>query len=194
MDDVDSSVIATDVPPFTRPLNPSPNNRDMSLSRYCYLWVDGIHFNLRLDEERLCVLVVMAATKEGNKELVAVSGGYRESAESWLELLRDLKERGMPSPKLCIGDGALGFWKAIRQVYPHAEHQRCWVHKTANILDKLPKTVQSSAKSLIHDIYRAETEQDARDAYRRFQERYAAKYPSAVASLLKDEASMFSFI
>ena len=122
------------------------------------------------------------------------TGGYRESAESWLELLRDLKERGMPSPKLCIGDGALGFWKAIRQVYPHAEHQRCWVHKTANILDKLPKTVQSSAKSLIHDIYRAETEQDARDAYRRFQERYAAKYPSAVASLLKDEASMFSFI
>jgi len=169
------------------------NKRDMSLSRYCYLWVDGIHFNLRLDEGRLCVLVVMEATKEGNKELLAVSGGYRESTESWLELLRDLKERGMPSPKLCIGDGALGFWKAIRQVYPHAEHQRCWVHKTANILDKLPKTVQSSAKSLIHDIYRAETEQDARDAYRRFQERYEAKYPSAVASLLKDEASMFSF-
>jgi putative transposase len=99
----------------------------------------------------------------------------------------------MPSPKLCIGDGAFGFWKAIRQVYPHAEHQRCWVHKTANILDKLPKTVQSSAKSLIHDIYRAETEQDARDVYRRFQERYEAKYPSTVASLLKDEASMFSF-
>ena len=114
------------------------NRRDMSLSRYCYIWVDGIHFNLRLDEGRLCVLTLMGATEDGRKELVAVAGGYRESAESWLEVLRDLKERGMPSPKLCIGDGALGFWKAIRQVYPAADHQRCWVHKTANVLDKLP--------------------------------------------------------
>ena len=169
------------------------NRRPMHLARYCYLWVDGIHFNLRLDESRLCVLVVMGATEDGKKELVAVAGGYRESAESWLELLRDLKERGMPSPKLCIGEGALGFWKALGQVYPAAERQRCWVHKTANVLDKMPKTVQSSAKSLIHDIYRAETEKDARDAYARFQDRYQAKYPKAVEALVKDEASLFTF-
>jgi transposase-like protein len=169
------------------------NRRPMHLARYCYLWVDGIHFNLRLDEGRLCVLVVMGATEDGKKELVAVARGYLESAESWLELLRDLKERGMPSPKLCIGDGALGFWKALGQVYPAAERQRCWVHKTANVLDKMPKTVQSSAKSLIHDINRAETEKDARDAYTRFQERYQAKYPKAVEALVKDESSLFMF-
>lgn len=169
------------------------NKRDMSLSQYCYLWVDGIHFNLRLDEGRLCVLTVIGATEDGRKELVAVCGGYRESTESWLEVLRDLKERGMPSPKLCIGDGALGFWKAIRQVYPATDHQRCWVHKTANVLDKMPKSIQSSAKGLIHDIYRAETEEDARSAYARFQERYRAKYPRAVDNLMKDEASLFTF-
>jgi transposase-like protein len=169
------------------------NKRDLSLSRYCYLWADGIHFNLRLDEGRLCVLVLLGATPDGQKELVAVSGGYRESAESWLEILRGLKERGMSSPNLCIGDGALGFWKAIRQVYPAAEHQRCWVHKTANVLDKMPKSVQPSAKSLIHEIYRAETETDARSAYQRFQERYQAKYPKAVENLMKDEASLFTF-
>jgi len=169
------------------------NHRQMHFARYCYLWVDGIHFNLRLDEGRLCVLVVMGASEDGRKELVAVACGYRESAESRLELLRDLKERGMPSPKLCIGDGALGFWKAIGQVYPAAERQRCWVHKTANVLDKMPKSVQPSAKSLIHDIYRAETEKDARDAYTCFQERYQAKYPKAVEALVKDESSLFTF-
>ena len=169
------------------------SKRDLSLSRYAYLWADGIHFNLRLDEGRLCVLVLIGATPEGNKELVAVCGGYRESTESWLEVLRDLKERNMPSPNLCIGDGALGFRKAVREVYPEAEHQRCWVHKTANVLDKLPKSVQPSAKSLIHDIYRAETEKDARTAYQRFQDRYQAKYPKAVENLMKDEASLFTF-
>ena len=169
------------------------NKRDLSLSRYCYLWADGIYFNLRLDKGRLCVLVLIGATPEGKKELVAVCGGYRESTESWLEVLRDLKERHMPSPKLCIGDGALGFWKALREVYPTAEKQRCWVHKTANVLDKLPKSIQSSAKSLIHDIYRAETERDARSAYQRFQDRYQAKYPKAVENLKKDEASLFTF-
>jgi putative transposase len=167
------------------------NKRDMSLFRYRSLWVDVI--DKSLDEARLCVFKVMGATPEGKKELVAVAGGFSESTESWFELLRSLKERGMISPKLFIGDGALGFWKAIRQVYPHAEHQRCWVHKTADIPDKLLKTVQSSAKSLIHDIYRAVTEADARDASRWFQERYEAKFSTAVASLLNDEASMFSF-
>ncbi len=169
------------------------NKRDLRFSRYCYLWADGIHFNLRLDEGRLCVLVLIGATPEGKKELVAVCGGYRESTESWLEVLRDLKERNMPSPKLCIGDGALGFWKAISEVYPEAEKQRCWVHKTANVLDKLPKSVQPSAKTLIHDIYRAETEENARNAYKRFQDRYQAKYPEAVKNLMKDETSLFTF-
>ena len=169
------------------------NKRDMSFSQYAYIWADGIHFNIRLDEGRLCVLVIMGATKEGTKELVAVAGGYRESAESWLEVIRDLKERGMPAPKLSIGDGALGFWKAIRQVYPKTEEQRCWVHKTANVLDKMPKSVQPSAKSLIHEMYQAETEKDARAAYARFQERYEAKYPNAVMALKKDEATLFTF-
>jgi len=137
--------------------------------------------------------VLIGATPESNKELVTVCGGYRESTESWLEVLRDLKERNMASPNLCIGDGALGFWKAIREVYPEAEHQRCRVYKTANALDKIPKSVQPSAKSLIHDIYRAETEKDARTAYQRFQDRYKAKYPKAVENLMKDEASLFTF-
>ena len=121
------------------------------------------------------------------------SASITRMKQLWLEVLRDLKERHMPSPKLCIGDGALGFWKALREVYPAAEKQRCWVHKTANVLDKLPKSIQSSAKSLIHDIYRAETERDARSAYQRFQDRYQAKYPKAVENLKKDEASLFTF-
>ncbi len=167
--------------------------RDLNLSQYCYLWVDGIHFNLRLEEDRLCVLVVIGARENGRKELVAVVGGYRESTESWRGLLRDLKQQGMPSPKLCIGDGALGFWKAIVDVYPQAEHQRCWVHKTSNILDKMPKSVQPRAKALIHDIYRAETEKNARKAYREFQDSYSAKYPAAVKCLTKDEDKLFTF-
>lgn len=121
------------------------------------------------------------------------SASITRMKQVWLEVLRDLKERGMPSPKLCIGDGALGFWKAILQVYPAVDHQRCWVHKTANVLDKMPKSVQTSAKALIHDIYRAETEDDARSAYVRFQERYRAKHPRAVENLMKDEAALFTF-
>jgi len=167
--------------------------RDLKLSQYCYLWVDGIHFNLRLEEDRLCVLVVIGARENGRKELVAVVGGYRESTESWRGLLRDLKQQGMPSPKLCIGDGALGFWKAIVDVYPQAEHQRCWVHKTSNILDKMPKSTQPRAKALIHDIYRAETEKNARKAYKEFQDSYSAKYPAAVKCLTKDEDKLFTF-
>ena len=167
--------------------------RALDLAQYCYLWVDGIHFNLRLEEDRLCVLVAIGARENGRKELVAVAGGYRESTESWRGLLRDLKRQGMPSPKLCIGDGALGFWKAVVDVYPQADHQRCWVHKTANILDKMPKSAQHRAKALIHDIYRAETENDARKAYREFQDSYSAKYPAAVKCLTKDEDRLFAF-
>ena len=169
------------------------NRRDMSLSRYCYIWV-GTTSTCGFHEGRLRVPTLMGATEDGRKELVAVvAGGYRESAESWLEVLRDPKERGrMPSPKLCIGDGALGFWKAIRQVYPAADHQRCWVHKTANVLDKLPKSVQTSAKAPIHDIHRAETEEDARSACS-VPGAASAKYPRAVDNLMKDEASLFTF-
>ncbi|MFC1585992.1 IS256 family transposase [Fibrobacterota bacterium] len=169
------------------------NKRDLSRSKYCYIWVDGIHFNLRLEDSRLCVLVVIGARENGEKELIAVSGGYRESSESWRCLLRDLKDRGMPCFKLAIGDGALGFWKAVRDIYPKAEWQRCWVHKTANILDKLPKSVQPRAKSMIHEMYRAEKEKDARSAYNRFIKQFSSKYPKAVECLTKDEKSLFTF-
>ena len=167
--------------------------RDLRDAHYCYLWVDGIHFNLRLAEGRLCVLVVIGARANGRKELVAVVGGHRESTESWKTLLRDLRHRGMPSPRLCIGDGALGFWNAVGDIFPEAEHQRCWVHKTANILDKMPKSVQPQAKTLIHDMYRAETEKQARARFQEFIQRYQAKYPEAVACLCKNEDTLFTF-
>jgi transposase-like protein len=167
--------------------------RDLTTAHYCYLWVDGIHFNLRLAEGRLCVLVIIGALENGQKELVAVAGGFRESAESWRTVLRDLQHRGMPCPKLCIGDGALGFWKAVTDIFPEAAHQRCWVHKTANILDKLPQSVQPQAKTLIHDMYLAETEQQARKRYQEFINRYHVKYPKAVACLTKDEETLFTF-
>ena len=167
--------------------------RDISDARYCYLWVDGIYFNTRLTEGRLCVLVVIGARENGTKELVAVAGGYREGAETWRTLLRDLRDRGMPSPLLYIGDGALGFWKAIIDIYPEAQHQRCWVHKTANILAKLPKSAQPQAKTLIHDMYRAETEKQARTSYRAFIKRYRDIYPKAVTCLTKDEDRLFTF-
>ena len=167
--------------------------RDLAGVKYCYLWVDGIHFNLRLSEGRLCVLVVIGARADGRKELVAVAGGHRESAESWRTLLRDLKERGMSAPLLGIGDGNLGFWNALRDIYPSTQHQRCWIHKTANILDKLPKSAQPQAKTMIHDMYRAETQKQARETYRKFIQRYQDKYQKAVECLCKDEDSLFTF-
>ena len=133
------------------------------------------------------------AREDGRKELVAVAGGHRESTESWKTLLRDLQRRGMPSPQLCIGDGALGFWNAVSDIFPDAEHQRCWVHKTANILDKMPKSVQPQAKTLIHDMYRAETEKQARATYQEFIQRYQDKYPKAVTCLCKDKDVLFTF-
>ena len=167
--------------------------RDLHEARYCYLWVDGIYFTLRLAEGRLCVLVVLGARTDGHKELVAVAGGHRESTESWAALLRDLQQRGMPTPRLCIGDGHLGFWKAVSEIYPEAAQQRCWVHKTANILDKLPQSVQPQAKTLIHDMYQAETEQQARTSFHAFITRYGEKYPQAVQCLRKDEDTLFTF-
>ena len=168
--------------------------RDLSENHYVYLWVDGIYFNVRLSEDRPCLLVVMGATEQGNKELVAIQDGERESELSWRELLCDLKARGLQRPpKLAVGDGALGFWAALDKVWPTTRQQRCWVHKTANVLDKLPKSVQPSAKALIQEIYLAPTEKKAREAYRKFHTLYEAKYPKAWACLQKDEDQMFSF-
>jgi putative transposase len=167
--------------------------RDLSNKEYCYFWVDGIHFNVRNGDDRFCTLVIIGATKQGKKELIAVESGYRESSESWSTLLRDLKERGLNDPKLVIGDGALGFWKAVKDVLPEAKWQRCWVHKTANILDKMPKSVQPKAKGMIHEIYKAETKKVAKENYDKFVRTYKAKYLRAVKCLEKDKGALFTF-
>ncbi len=169
------------------------SKRSLAEKQYAYIWVDGIHFNVRMSENKLCTLVVMGATKEGEKELIAIEGGYRESTESWSYLLRDLKTRGMKPPKLFIGDGALGFWAAAAEVYPESRNQRCWVHKTANILDKLPKKLQAKAKTMLHEMYLAETKADALVAHRSFIETYEAKYPKAVKCLNDSYEALFAF-
>ena len=170
------------------------SRRSLVGKEYVYLWADGIHVNVRLDEQRVCLLVLIGATREGKKELVAVSDGYRESKESWRELLLDLKGRGLHmAGKLAIGDGALGFWGAVDEVFPGIKHQRCWVHKTANVLDKMPRGVQSKAKSMLHEMYQAETKEQAQKAYRLFIVSFKDKYPRAVECLEKDEEDLFTF-
>jgi putative transposase len=169
--------------------------RDLSQKRYVYWWADGIYFNVRLEDARPCVLVVVGALEEGTKELLAIADGFRESQDSWLELLRDLKAHGLTQgPKLAIADGSLGFWLALQEAYdPGVDQQRCWVHKTANVLDKLPKSLQSRAKELLHDIYLAPAHQDALKAYDRFLTTYQLKYPKACECLEKDKDTLFSF-
>jgi len=168
--------------------------RSLEGKEYVYLWVDGIWVNVRLDEQRCCLLVIIGATREGKKELIAVSDGYRESKASWREMLLDLKARGLKlAGKLATGDGALGFWAAVDEVFPGVKHQRCWVHKTANVLDKLPRGVQSKAKSMLHAIYQAETKEQARKAYALFITSFKDKYPKAVECLQKDEEALFTF-
>jgi len=170
------------------------SKRSLEGKQYVYLWADGVHFNVRLEEDRQCILVLMGATPEGKKELIAVSDGYRESEQSWRELLLDCKQRGLKvDPKLAIGDGALGFWKALRQVYPTTRTQRCWVHKTANVLDKLPKRVQPKAKEMLHAIWMAPTRKDGEAAFDAFVEMFEAKYPKAVACLTKDRDVLLTF-
>jgi len=170
------------------------SKRDLSKKKYVYWWADGIYFNVRLDKDRPCMLVLMGALENGQKELIAILDGHRESKTSWLTLLRGLKRQGIRvAPKLAIGDGALGFWAALEEAFPGVAEQRCWVHKTANILDKLPKRVQPDAKKLIHEMYLAATRADARKAYAEFKMRYQAKYPKAVACLVKDEDVLFTF-
>ena len=167
--------------------------RDLGKKRYVYLWVDGIHLNVRMDDKQ-CVLVVIGATEDGRKELLTVEGGYRESTQSWREVLLNLRERGLVNdPELAIGDGALGFWKAITEVYPETKGQRCWVHKTANILNKLPKNAQANAKEKIHDIWMAEQKKDAVKAIDHFVRTYEAKYPKAVATLNRDQGRLLTF-
>lgn len=167
---------------------------DLSDKHYVYVWADGIYFNVRLDDERACILVLMGATKDGEKELLAVNDGYRESKLSWQEMLQDLKNRGLKSlPKLAIGDGGLGFWAAVREEFPATREQRCWVHKTANILNKMPKSIQSKAKQSIHDMYLAETKAQAFKSYDQFLALYEAKYPAACECLRKDKDVLFTF-
>ncbi len=171
--------------------------RDLTGTRYVYFWADGIHFNVRLEDtenKRQCILVIIGARIDGTKELVAVLDGYRESKLSWMELLSSLKERGLSQgPKVAIGDGALGFWAALREAYPDCEEQRCWVHKTANILDKMPKSVQPKAKERIHDIYLAPTKEQALVAYNSFLTLYGKKFPEACECLAKDKNLLFTF-
>ncbi len=168
--------------------------RDLSTKTYVYLWADGIHFNVRMDEANHCVLVVIGATQDGKKELLAIQDGYRESEQSWKELLLDLKHRGLSAaPKLATGDGALGFWKALPQVFGDTREQRCWVHKTANVLNKLPKAHQPKAKSDLHQIWMADTKQDAHKAFNYLLSAYAAKYPKAAECLEKDRDVLLAF-
>ena len=168
--------------------------RDLSARRYVYFWADGIHFSPRLDHDKQCILVVMGADELGRKELLAIADGYRESAQSWRELLLDLKRRGLViAPELATGDGALGFWKALREVYGTTREQRCWVHKTANVLNKLPKGVQPRAKQHLQDIWMAETKEVAEKAFDFFLEAYGPKYDKAVACLAKDRDVLLTF-
>lgn len=170
------------------------NRRSLEGKQYVYLWADGVHFNIRLEEDRQCILVLMGATADGRKELIAVVDGFRESEQSWKALLLDVKSRGLVvDPKLATGDGALGFWKAIAQVYPQTRAQRCWVHKTANVLDKLPKRLQPEAKDKLHQIWMAATKADADQAFDLFVTTYQAKYPKATDCLAKDRNVLLTF-
>ena len=170
------------------------NKRDLSLKNYVYLWVDGIHFNVRGDNNRSCILVIIGATDKGKKELVAIEDGHRESEQSWTEVLQDLRNRGLEkSPKLAIGDGALGFWKALAKVYPDTKGQRCWVHKIANVLNKLPKSVQPKVKQAMQDIWMAETREEAYKAFEHTINRFEDKYRRAMECLLKDKEAMLAF-
>lgn len=173
------------------------NKRDLSAKQYVYVWADGIHAKVRLEDEanqKQCFLVLMGATADGQKELIAVQDGYRESEQSWTELLLDLKQRGLAAaPKIAVGDGALGFWAALRKAFPETIEQRCWVHKTANVLNKMPKSVQPKAKGDLHEIWQAETKQDADKAFDDFLAKYQAKYARACDCLRKDRRELLAF-
>ena len=168
--------------------------RSLEGKRYVYVWADGIHFNIRLEEERQCILVLMGVTPEGDKEVIAISEGYRESEQSWLALLLDCQARGLVTdPELAIADGALGFWKALPKVWPKTRGQRCWVHKTANVLDKMSKGQQPKAKQMIHEIWMAASRAEADRAFDLFVKTWEGKYPKATACLVKDRDALLTF-
>jgi putative transposase len=167
--------------------------RDLSMSDYVYMWADGIHLKIRLEESKVAVLVMVGVRIDGTKELIALADGYRESAESWADLLRDCARRGMRAPVLAAGDGALGFWNALREVFPETREQRCWLHKIANVLDALPKSAHPGAKKAIADIYNAEDREHAHQAIRAFDRLYGAKFPKAVKKITGDEDVLLAF-
>jgi len=167
--------------------------RDLSKEQYVYLWADGIYFNIRGEDAKQCILVVIGATAQGTKEFLAIEDGYRESEQSWTEVLLDLKSRGLTHPKLAVGDGALGFWKALQKIFGQTRSQRCWVHKTGNVLNKMPKSIQSKAKQHLHDIWMAATKREAEKALDRFLETYRLKYPKASECLEKDRDALLAF-
>ncbi|MFE9446580.1 IS256 family transposase [Streptomyces sp. NPDC006602] len=167
--------------------------RDLSGSDYVYAWADGIHLRIRLQEAKSCVLVLMGVRADGTKELIAMSDGYRESANSWADVLRDCRRRGMRAPVLAVGDGALGFWKALAEVFPETRHQRCWVHKIANVLDSLPKSAQPGAKKALQEIYNAEDRDHALVAVAAFEKTYGAKWPKAVKKLTDDVDELLAY-
>ena len=167
--------------------------RDLSTERYAYIWVDGVHFNIRLEDDRVCTLVVLGVRADGTKQLLAVEDGYRESEESWSDVLRDLSRQGMKAPILAIGDGALGFWAAVRNVWPETKQQLCWVHKIKNVLDKLPKRLHARAKLALNEIIKAETREQSEEACARFESDFGAKYPKAVASVIKNQDKLLAF-
>lgn len=168
--------------------------RDLSARRYVYMWADGIHVQARLEDDAQCLLVLIGATPEGRKELVGLADGVRESAQSWKELLLDLRRRGLAvAPELVVADGALGFWKALGEVWGKTREQRCWVHKTANVLNKLPKSMHAKAKTALHAIWMAETKAGAEAAFDHFAGVYRAKYDKAVDCLIKDRAELLAF-
>ena len=169
-------------------------DRDLSAREYVYIWADGIYFQARMEHESQCILVIIGATPEGKKELIGFTTGYRESTQSWHELLIDLKTKGLKKPPLlAVGDGALGFWSALDKAFPTTRKQRCWVHKTANILNALPKAMQAKVKADIHDIWMAESRKQTEAALALFKEKYQAKYPKAVETLIKDTDQLLSF-
>ncbi len=167
--------------------------RSLAETDYVYVWVDGVHFRVRLEEDRLCTLVMIGVRPDGTKELVAVEDGYRESTDSWATVLRDLKRRGMRAPVVAVGDSALGFWAAVGAVWAETREQRCWVHRLANVLDKLPKRLQAKAKQALHAIMNAPTRAEAEAGIGAFVAEYDAKYPKAVASLRRDQEQLLTF-
>jgi putative transposase len=168
--------------------------RDLSARRYVYLWADGVYLQARMEEHAECMLVMIGATPEGGKELVGFQVGVRESTQSWRELLVEVKRRGLTiAPEIAVGDGALGFWKALDEIYPRTRHQRCWLHKTANVLNKVPRAVQATMKVALREIHGAETRSAAEAAIETFAEKYGTKYARAVECLTKDRDALLTF-